>query len=403
MIKFVYFLYVLLGFVSSANALSMQTTETIQLETTQQEFTAGETITLTFSGSQDASVKLYCSNSYGTTLIHPNVKNQQLHYTLPASISQKIGAVHWKLLANTSSLSGTLKILPQNTPVSLETYIGPPSIEAGKTDYTMLVVIPTDALDNPLKENTNVTVKRQFLQNEQQETIQTQNMIAYQNIYAPTQSGRMLLATECAAVNSKEFTVEIMPSIATDFQIFAKRAHEYADGNQVTTFTTTVLKDKNENVVSDGTFVEFIIENADGNLLKTSGMTIDGIATAHMLHPDHEETWQVRAFVHGISESNTISLNYKKVMNDFTVAFSQNHRTIDVGPLRSFMKQHIPDGLQVILDIFQNGKKVQTILRESRDGFVHFELDPNIFHNGMYDLEITAAGVTKTFQAKKLW
>ncbi|WP_298520820.1 hypothetical protein [uncultured Kordia sp.] len=400
--KLTYILYFLV-FASSANELSAATSDVIQLETTQQEFTAGETVVLIFSGTQDASIQLYCANSYGTTLISPTIKNEQLHYRIPTQICAKTGVVNWKLLDKANTLSGTFNIRSQTTPVSMETYVGPPSIEAGERDYTMLVVIPTDALDNPVKEHTEVAVKRQFLTNEQQETIQTKNLIAYQRIYAPSKSGRMLLATECMELNSKEYTVNVMPAIASDFEIFAKSPHKYADGNQITTLTTSVLRDENNNIVSDGSYVEFLITNTDGNLLKTAGMTIDGVATAKMIHPDHAETWTVKAYVAGISESNTISLTYAQVIEDFTVKFSENNRNITIGPLQSFMKQLIPDGLQVKLKISQNGKTIETDIKESRDGFVNFELNSNIFSNGNYDIDITTAGITKTFKARKLW
>lgn len=390
-------------FASSAKELSARTTEIIRLETSQEQFTAGETIVLRFSGTQDTSIQLYCGNSYGTTLIRPNVKNNELQYTIPTQICSKIGVVNWKLLNNKNSLSGTFTIVSQAIPVTMETYVGPPSIEAGDKDYTMLVVIPTDALDNPVKENTEVNLKRQFLAAEQAETILTKNLIAYRRIYAPTKSGRMLLATECLGLNSKEYTVNVMPAISQNFEIFAKRPHAYADGNQITTFTTSVLKDENDNVVSDGSYVNFFITNATGNLLQTAGMTIDGVATAKMIHPDHAETWRVKAYVTGISESNTISLTYSKVIENFTVTFSENNRKIEVGPLQSFMNQLIPDGLQVKLHISQNGKIIKEYIKESRDGFVSFELNPNIFCNGNYDLEITTAGITKTFQGRKLW
>ncbi len=390
-------------FASSAKELSMETTEGIQLETSEREFTAGEPIVLKFSGTQDASIVLYCANSYGSTLIMPEVKNNQLHYTIPSQISNKIGVVNWKLLVENNSLSGRFTIVSKAKPVSMETYIGPPSIAAGGNDYTMLVVIPTDKLDNPVQENTAVSVQYQFLANETKETVFTKNLIAYQNIYSPTESGRMLLSTECLGVNSKENTVHVLPAISTDFEIFAKRSHEYADGNQITTFTTSVLKDEHNNIVSDGSFVTFYITNLEGNLLKTSGMTINGVATAKMMHPDHAETWSVKASVTGISESNTISLTYKKVMDDFTILFSENNRNISVGPLKSFMNQLIPDGLQVKLIVRQNKKIIKEFLKESREGVVHFELNPNIFGNGNYDFEIRTAGITKTVQGKKLW
>ena len=56
-------------------------------------------------------------------------------------------------------------------------YLGPPSIEAGGKDFSMLVTIPTDTLDNPLLENTNVAVKRQFLNGKKSATIKVNNLI----------------------------------------------------------------------------------------------------------------------------------------------------------------------------------------------------------------------------------
>ena len=35
-----------------------------------------------------------------------------------------------------------------------------------------------------------------------------------------------------------------------------------------------------------------------------------------MIHPDHAETWNIKAYVKGISESNTISLRYTQVIED---------------------------------------------------------------------------------------
>lgn len=404
MMNFKYILvYSFFFFASSANGLSAQINEAIQLETSERAFTAGEPIVLKFSGTQNVSIQLYCANSYGSTLVSSSVANNQLNYTIPTQICNKIGVVNWKLVDDNNSLSGTFIINSQAKPVTMETYIGPPSIAAGGNDYTMLVVIPTDALDNPVKENTEVTLQHQFLAKETKETIFTKNLIAYQNIYSPTESERMLLSTECLGLNSKEYTAHVLPSISTDFEIFAKRSHEYADGNQITTFTTSVLKDKYNNIVSDGSYVTFYITNSDGNILKTSGMTIKGVATAKMMHPDHEETWSVKAYVTGISESNTILLTYKKVIEDFTIAFSENNRNIEIGPLKSFMNQLIPDGLQVKLTISKDKKIIKEYLKESRDGFVSFELNPNIFSNGNYDIEITTAGITKTVQATKLW
>ncbi|NNE15185.1 MAG: hypothetical protein HKN51_09430, partial [Saprospiraceae bacterium] len=285
----------------------------------------------------------------------------------------------------------------------IETYIGPPSIEAGGSDYTMLVVIPTDSLDNPITNNTLVSAKYQFLETQEEKDIFTKNLIAYKKIYSQNESGRMLVSSECLNFNSKEFTINIGASIPTNFTISDKRSHDHADGNQITSFLTSVIKDKHGNMVSDGTYVNFFITNKNGNILKTSGITIGGIATSQMIHPDHEDVWSVKAYVNGMAESNVLTLNYKQVINDFEVIFTNNNREITIGPLQSFMKQMIPDGLQVKLTIYKDNLPVQTLLNTSFNGFVDFSLKPDVIKNDIYKFSITTAGLEKTFENKKVW
>jgi len=323
----------------------------IKLLTSQNEFTAGNTIIIKFITFNSIKPNLYCTNSYGSTLITPIVKAKELHYKIPTNISNKSGKVYWKLLNENTSLSGQFYISPKQSIVSMETYIGPPSIQAGKTNYTMTVIIPTDILDNPLNDSTKVAVKHQFLNNESNDNVFTKNLIAYKNLYAKEKSGRMLVSSESLGKNSKEYTIDVLPSLPTNFNLSNKRNHNYADGNQITTFLTSTIKDNYGNIVSDGTYVEFFITNKAENILKTAGTTINGIATAQMIHPDYEEQWIVKAYINGMAESNTIKLNYKQVVSNFEVDFSKDNRSITVGPLKSFMQQMIPDGLQVIKDL----------------------------------------------------
>ncbi|WP_298496272.1 hypothetical protein [uncultured Algibacter sp.] len=396
----------LLGLILLSSFVVVQQNETlskIALLTTQTKFEVGNTVVLKFSTSKSTKPLLYCSNSYGSTLVNATLNNKILEYNIPENITKKIGVLNWKLLDKNNALSGKLIINPKAEVATMETYIGPPSIEAGGDDYTMLVVIPTDSLDNPVPTNTLVNTKFQFLASEENKDIVTNNLIAFNNIYSKKESGRMLVSSESLGVNSKEFTINIAAAIPTDFTISASRPHVYADGNQITTFSTSVIKDKHKNLVSDGTFVTFFITNSDGNILKSTGTTINGIATAKMIHPDYADTWSIKAYVDGMSESNSISLGYKQVIQDFEVIFSEKNRTITVGPLQSFMKQMIPDGLHVKLNIFKDNKLVNTLTKTSFNGYVTFNLKPAIYQNDIYNFSIETVGLSKDFKTKKLW
>ena len=191
--------------------------------------------------------------------------------------------------------------------------------------------------------------------------------------------------------------MNIVPAIPTNFKINAHRIHNYADGNQITTFKTSVIKDRYNNIVSDGTLVTFFVTNKEGYKSKTSGASINGIATAKLLHPDHEDQWTIKAYVEGMANSNTIALKYQQAIKDFEISFSKDNRIITVGPLKSFMKQRIPDGLQVHLAIYRDGVLKDEAMEHALNGFTTFQLNPDRFPKGIYKLVFAAAGISKTY------
>jgi hypothetical protein len=367
------------------------------------EFVAGDKIILETNIKDKKNIQLFCSNSYGSCIVEPLLINGKLTFEIPSFLAQKKGILSWKVRTKNQTISGNIRIIALKKPVVIESYLGPPSIDAGNADFTMLVVIPTDRLDNPIRAYSKVTIKHQFLKSKKEETIFTNKLIGYKNIFAPLKSGRIIVSSESFGLNSKEFDVNVMPAIAKNFTLFMHRNHEYADGNQITTFYTSVIKDKNDNIVSDGSFVSFFITNKYGNILKTFGTTINGIAKAKMIHPDYEETWKIKGYLIGISESNTLEIGYKKVIESYNVSFSKNNRTIKIGALKSFMNQIIPDGLSVKLSVFKNNVLINELYKESRNGYVEFYLDPNIFENNSYKIITETAKIKKEFKELMLW
>lgn len=383
--------------------VSAQNSIEIKLLNEKTTYEVGDSIVLKFKNTNTKSLQLYCANSYGNTLVQPVIKNNIYSFAIPRFLTIKKGILNWSAFTNKKRISGNISIVPKKNPVMMETYLGPPSIEAGGTDFTMLVVIPTDNLDNPLIDGTEIEINKQFLTSQEKIVIESNNLIGYRRIFSPIKSGRVILSSKAKQLDSKEFDVNIMPAIAENFKIFYDRIHEYADGNQITTFYTSIIKDKNDNVVSDGTFVDFYVNNLENNVLKTSGTTIKGIAYAKMLHPDAKETWNVKAIITGISESDTISLSYKEAITDYTVTFSGGNRKIKVGPIKSFMNQLIPDGLTITLKIFYKGKEIEETIKPSRDGYALFELDKAIYKDDVYTFQIKTAGIEKKYESKKIW
>ncbi|MEW7278702.1 hypothetical protein ABW636_08900 [Aquimarina sp. 2201CG1-2-11] len=370
-----------------------------KLVSTQKVFEAGETISLDFELNTPVKTTLFLHTSFGSASIDP-VEPTTTRFVIPNFIARKKGKISYKLIYESEVLvKGMIDVIANTrTEVSLESYIGPPSIVAGGKDYTMHVVIPTDAYDNPFPDSTVVAIKHQFMKVENENTLYSKDMIAWKNIFSYKQSGRLLLFSKVGETASKEFSVEMYPALPEDFVISSDRKHVYADGNQIAELSTSIIKDMYGNVVSDGTLVQFVIKDASGAILQTQGSTLYGKAVARVLHPDHKDTWQIKAYVYGMAESNELTLSYQPIIDDFEVKFAKENREIVVGPLVSFMQQLIPDGATVKLMIFKEQKKIDTKISTSSNGKVRFLLKDGFYEAGIYDIHISALGVQKKYK-----
>ncbi|OXG06103.1 hypothetical protein B0A64_11975 [Flavobacterium araucananum] len=370
--------------------------------TQQKTFIAGANIALDFKVNLSDQPKLFLIHSLGKTLLDGAIKNDKLTFILPKSYAKKSGRIDWFLIVNgDNKLQGNFEILPNNdTKTDIENYLGPPSTLVGDGHFVMYVTIPTDCFDNPKPENTPVIFRSQFLNAIRAQTVKTKDLIAWKIIDAPTKSGIVSVSAQCNATITKEFDAVIFPGIATNFTISFARNHHFADGNQITTLKTAVIKDKFGNVVSDGTMVSFVITTANNMVLKSFGTTINGVATAQILHPDHQDVYTVKAYVAGIAESNSIAVNYKPINPKIEFEFSKDNRTIIVGTLRSFMNQLVPDGIKVTLKVYHHNQLVATLQEDSVKGNAVFTISSEYYKEKKYSFEISTLGSIQKVEEK---
>lgn len=394
----------ILGLVLSCFLLVFATQKTnskkasIHLMTIQKEFLAGAKINLDFSNPFSTNItRLFLVNSFGKIVLKPKVIKGEMHFEIPNFYAKKSGVVSWYLIQNKKKqVSGSFKILPNSkTKTFIENYLGPRTILAGKEHFTMMVVVPTDSYDNPVEDNTQVFMKDQFLNSIGVEIKKTNNFIAWKKIYSQTQSGKMLVTSECNKTSSKEIETEIYPSIATNFNITYSRNHDYADGNQITKIISSSIKDQYGNTVADGTLVAFQVITKNNIFLKTFGTTINGIAVGQLLHPDHAETYTVKAYVTGMAASKPIVIMYKPLIESFDYTFSNKNRTLTIGPLKSFMNQIVPDGIKISLKILSQDKIIEIKQENSNKGYAMFNLPASFYKKKEYQFEISALGITQ--------
>lgn len=375
---------------------------TIELVSNITNSIAGEPISLTFKVDTEINnLKLHVKNAFGSVLLSSDAfVNENVVFHIPKNYTRIAGPCRWTLLLNGQTLQKGKFNISTNAPKAtyIESYFGPRSVTAGYNDYSMLTVAPTDAYDNPLDDGTPVTVKYQFQDNIDELQIETESFFAFYNVRSTLKSGRILVTAECNGTSSKELATIVYPDNAVNFSISSSSAHKYADGNQIITFKSDIIKDQYGNIVTNGTLVTFVIKNEQDAYLYTIGTTINGIAEAKTLHPDKAATWEIQAFVTGAAESNTDNFSFNAAIKDYTVHFSKGNRNIDVGPFESFMNQLIPDGLLLQLDIYDmNGAFVSSKKTTSKNGVCNIFLGEHFLAAGKYKLKINAAGITKEF------
>ena len=362
-------------------------------------YKAGDSIRLVFTADQQSeNIKLHVKNAFGTLLLPYQKQNDQIVFILPTNFTRKAGLCFWKLIQeNETLLKGNIDIIPMTEKgTNMETYFGPRSITAGDNDYSMLVIAPTDVYDNTVSNGTEVTIKTQFLEKISDIKVATNNLMAWYNVRSPQKSGRILVTALCNGTTSNELTTIVFPANSTDFKINAIMDHNFADGNQIIKFKSDKIKDEFGNVVSDGTLVTFMIKNQKDAYLYTVGTTIDGVVEARTLHPSAASEWNIQAYITGASKSDAINVSFKTAIADYEIYFSKGNRNIDIGPLKSFMKQLVPDGILVQLDIYSStGEFIETKKTTTKKGVSNIFLSPEYLPDGTYKLIIEAAGIKK--------
>ena len=365
--------------------------------------TVGMGLEFEFHVQGDGNLALLLDSSFGSMLFKPKISNDKVRFTVLPKFTQQAGEYSWKLLGNSKVLfSDTFVLAPRSGGTHvMETYFGPRNVRAGGDDYAMLTVMPTDGYDNPLPDSTLVSISQQISSKTKVLESSIKDGIAWKLLYGEESTGRMLVSAAVGNTPSKELTAMISPSNSRNFTIGFERVHEYADANQVISFTTSVIRDKYGNRVSDGTLVNFIVVNKEGALLKSMGTTLGGVATAKMLHPSHAEDWQVKAFITGEAESDMLKLRFKSAVQDFKVGLSKTNRKITVGPILGFMGQLVPEGLLIELEIYDgNGDFIEVKQNNSRMGKGSFELKEGFYPSGQYQIVVHLAGIKKEMNIK---
>jgi hypothetical protein len=306
--------------------------------------------------------QLLLNSSWGTWWLDLS----KYEFNIPDSVMMQSGLLDISLFYDKNLIAEAqifIKPLQPNEP--LETFLGSKSIIAdGGEHWSMITAIPTDKFINPVYEITPVhfSFKRPNGTSEDYD-IPTKHLVSFKKIYSQQKVGKTIISIKAANAAGKEKELLEISGYPRPFNIENDELYLYADARQYFKLKTGIIKDKFENVVSNGTLVSINIKDTDGSNRQLTSYTIGGIARLMVQNPNKAGTMQISANIYGDVESNQLNIKFQETIKDFKISYNKQTEVLKIGPLIGAMGQYIADGaeVEVILNPRQENLKALVI------------------------------------------
>ncbi|MFD2574382.1 hypothetical protein ACFSUS_27350 [Spirosoma soli] len=350
----------------------------IQLST--QHVQLGEHLTLVWQGG------------WGTQVFEQTVTGTVLNVALPKHWTTRSGVQALRVWHRSKLVAAqTIHVRPQQPAQPLDLYLGAKSIIADGWHWSMITAIPSDSLGNPAPVETPVQFR--FLRpngHRNDLTSATHHLVAYQRITAQTNTGKTIVGVRAGNVSGKEKELLEVPGFPVNFKIEASNYTPLADQRQGFRILTNVLVDQHNNVVSDGTLVQFRCVDPDGSIRLIKGYTLRGGAEVALENPGYAGSMQVSASVYGAGRSNVLTLRFPENLKSVPVQIDQKRHRLRIGPLTESLDQLVPNGTMVTVQIDDR----DPVSIEVVGGYA--EADLMGIPPGPHSVELTVSGRTIT-------
>lgn len=260
---------------------------------------------------------------------------------------------------------------------AIPSFLGPKKIPSNNRKESMIVYVPEDKLGNPVADYTPIKLASRIKNRNDNNTKTTKNLLVYELINAQNEMGNLILGAEVELSHSPESVLVIDQSWVNSFSIKIVEHHPVADYSKFVLLKSNVVKDENGNIVPNGTLVSWNIYSSNRLIGSYSSFTINGVAEVYVQNPRAAANWTISASSLGAYSENSISLNFNKAVDGFTLLKNKNGFTI--GPVYGALGQLIHDGFPIDLKIkindriikkesvLLNGKYVYTLPKEFVD------------------------------------
>ena len=252
--------------------------------------------------------------------------------------------------------------------------VGPRTIIADGSDFTMTVVSPTDRFGNPVVDGT--VVDFDLLRPDGERTIVPEPVdraISAILIESTTETGRMVISSSVGATEGPSNVVDQVAGVPAPFTVEADERNTLADGFTLHQVQTSELRDVFGNLLPDGVAAVFVVD--DGTGISFVNSTVQGgFARAGIESPAEPLELTVSARVSG-AESSPLVMQFDPAVVDVPVDATRFAAGTDltIGPVLTERGGYVPDGTTVVVTDLSTGRPLAEM--DLRGGVVDIELD----------------------------
>jgi len=260
----------------------------------------------------------------------------------------------------------------------------------------MTIVIPFDIFGNPIREGTPVQIVALHPGDVlDKKIVPVKHLLAWRRVYSRTKGGRTIIVSQIGQIHGFEGTLLEVPGWPVPFKISADPQPLPADGRQLTTLRSEIIRDKFGNVMPDGTIVMFVIEEPDGTRSFIPTYTIDGVATTPYQAPRIAGKMSMYATVLGVqSQAYTLVFTAGPAIGNFPVNVQNdpiNHGyLLKAGPLLGRLGQYIPDGTPVYFQLINKTGRSYNLEGVSDAGYANVKIVKSLYEAGSYHIQVSA-------------
>ena len=345
------------------------------------EYTAGQRISLVYREPAN-DLRLIACHSYGSFLIKGTAHSEGTEFIIPPVIFQKTGRVDLKLFEGSARVwSGSTEIRADTSSMTIESYCGPKHFVVGKNDFSMLVVSVLDSFDNPFPNRTSIAARALISAELTYKPVITDGLLGFTEFYASDASGYGSVVATKGNSSSTEFKLDFYATEPDNFTLTVDRQHDYADGLQLVTISSSVIADHYGNILENGTLVYIEITDHKGKITTAGAGTIDGRISIALPAPSYATTWEITGYISNFASALPQKISFLPAFNEIPV--SPTPGGIRVGPVKSFMGQYAREGMPVHLE-FKQEERVMDYQLDLTKGTAYFEYKDYFVPAGSY-------------------